>query len=462
MSTADRLEFSDCCSPNKGMIAMILVTLLNAPSNTWRYEHGRACGDMDLDYLTHCAQEAERGKFHAVFLADSLGIKDDGLDLQGTRKNGNAVSFEPMTALSAIAVKTSNIGLIGTVSMTYSEPFNVARQIASLDHISGGRAGWNAITSGTTAEAQNFNLQAQLSSEQRYSRAREHMDVVLRLWDSWDDDAFPRNKESGLYFDPEKAHRLNHSGEHFQVRGPLNLPRSVQGRPLVCQAGASDAGYEMAARWADIMYVKTPTIDIGKSFYNDIKGRLEKYGRRREELSLLPGLSVVVGETEEEANKKLGRVLASLEPEEALGYLSQKMGGYDLSGLELDAPIPADPEIDKAAARNRIYFERNGRRLTLREAMQSVVTMIGHLTLVGSPRQVADEMIRWVEEGAADGFALMPYYLPGGLTDFVDHVVPELQRRGFFHHDYAGKTLRENLGLARPESVFAAPAPSAA
>lgn len=441
---------------------MILTTLLNAPSNTWRYEFGRACGDMDIQYMSNCAQIAEKGKLHAVFLADILGVKDDGLGLQGTRKNGNAVSFEPVTLLSALAMQTRKIGLIGTMSMTYTEPFNVARQIISLDHLSGGRAGWNAITSGTDAEAANFNLDRQLSSEERYSRAREHMDVVLRLWDSWDDDAFPRDKAAGLYFDPAKGHRLNFKGKHFSVRGPLNVPRSPQGRPLVCQAGTSDAGYEMAAQWADLMYVKTPTIDIGRSFYRNIKDRLGKYGRSPDELAILPGLSVVVGPTDAAADEKLRTVLASLEPEEGLGYLSQKMGGYDLSGLDLDAPIPDDPEIDRAAARNRIFLNRNGRRLTLREAMQSVITMIGHLTLVGTPAHIADEMIHWVETGAADGFSLMPYYLPGGLEDFVDHVVPELQRRGAFQLDYEGTTLRENLGLTRPASRYAAtPHPAA-
>ncbi len=433
---------------------MALTALLNGAPNTWRHPQGQAYGNMDLQQMIHNAQIAERGKFHSTFLADFSGVKDDGVGLRGMRKSGSCVGFEPATLLAAIAMATSDIGLVATISTTYSEPFSVARLIGSLDHISGGRGGWNLITSGSRAEAQNFGHGEQLSSAERYARAREHVEIVTRLWDSWDDDAFPRDRQSGMFFDPDKGRNIDFHGTHFSVRGPLNMPRPPQGQPVICQAGTSDAGYEMAAQWADLMYVKAPTIEIGKAFYADVKARARKYGRAPQELAVLPGLSVVLGGSEEEARANFSEIVASLEAEEGLGYLSQWLDGYDLTGLPLDAPVPDIPEINIPAERNRIFLVRNGQRLTLREAMQYVATMVGHLTMFGTPDQIATQMIRWVEEEACDGFNLMPHILPGAVEDFVDHIVPELQKRGAYHQDYEGHTLRENLGLAHRPSQY--------
>lgn len=435
---------------------LVLTTLLSAPPFTWRYSEAGTDGFLNLDYYIRLAQTAERGCLDAVFMADSFGVKDDGSSLEALKGSGSVVSFEPLTLLSALAMHTRHVGLAATISTTYTVPFNVARQVGSLDHLSKGRAGWNVITSTYDAEARNYSLTRQMTSAERYSRAMEFVDVVFDLWDSWEDDAFIRNRASGQFYDPAKVHRLNHVGPNFSVRGPLNMPRPPQGRPVIFQAGTSDAGYEMAARTADAMYVKTPTLEMGKAFYRDIKSRMRRYGRAPEALAILPGLCVVVGKTEAEAHARFNAVVASLKVDEGLAYLRGFIVGIDFSGMKLDEKMPDTPEINRSAEAARIFLNRDGRRLTLRETMQYVATMVGHLTFFGTPAQIADSMALWVQEEACDGFNLMPYYLPGNLEEFVDLVVPELQKRGMFRTEYAGATLRENLGVPRPANRFTA------
>jgi alkanesulfonate monooxygenase len=279
--------------------------------------------------------------------------------------------------------------------------------------------------------------------------------IVRDLWDSWEDDAVVADKASGVYFNHKQVHHLNHRGKHFKVRGPLNMPRPLQGHPIICQAGGSEAGWEMAAKSADVMYAKAIALDEAQKFYTNVKSRLAKYGRTPDQLKILPGLVTIVGKTEEEAQAKFRAVQDCLRPEEGQSLLRQMIPGIDLSVYPLDEPVPDLPEINEAAKRYRIFLQRKGRRLTVREVMDIVSAGIGHLSLIGTPSQIADTMIEWVNANGADGFNLMPHYLPGGLDDFVDLVVPELQARGAFRTEYEGSSLRDILGLPRPASRFA-------
>jgi FMN-dependent oxidoreductase (nitrilotriacetate monooxygenase family) len=372
------------------------------------------------------------------------------MGLEAMKGFGTIVNFEAVTLLSALAAVTSRIGLVATVSTTYQDPYHVARQFATLDHISGGRAGWNVITSSQDAEAYNFGLDQQLSTEVRYERAHEFLDVVLDLWDSWDDDAILKDSEAGVFFDPARVHRLDHQGKHFKVRGPLNLSRPPQGHPIICQAGGSEAGWEFAAKTADIMYGKAISLQEAQRFYSEVKGRMAKYGRTPDQLKILPGLVPVVGRTEKEARDKFRAVQDTLSEKESRIMLNHIIPGIDFSTVSLDETMPSDPKIDQAAKRFRIFIERDGRRLTVREVIDYVSAGIGHLALIGSPGQIADTMVEWLNENGVDGFNLMPHTLPGGLDDFVEYVVPELQERGAFRTEYEGETLRENLGLSRP------------
>jgi FMN-dependent oxidoreductase (nitrilotriacetate monooxygenase family) len=306
------------------------------------------------------------------------------------------------------------------------------------------------------SEAVNFGLGQQLSTEVRYERAREFLQLVLDLWDSWEDGAIEKDRARHLYFDPLKVHRLNHEGKHFKVRGPLNLSRPPQGHPVICQAGGSEAGWELAARTADVMYGKAIALPEAQRFYREVKSRMVKFGRGPDELKILPGLVAVVGQTEKEAREKFRAVQDCLSEDEARVMLAHIIPGVDLSIYPMDEPVPKLPEIDTAAKRFRIFLERDGRRLTIREVVDYVSAGIGHLALIGSPGQIADTMVEWINQEGADGFNLMPHFLPGGLEDFVDYVVPELQDRGAFRTEYEPGTLRDNLGLARPPSRLVA------
>jgi N-acetyl-S-(2-succino)cysteine monooxygenase len=433
---------------------MALAVLPSGPPFAWRYPKAEAEGRMDVELYQHLARTAERGKFDIFFLADGYSVREDRIGLAGM-KGFSAVHFEALTLLSALAMVTNRIGLVATVSTTYNEPYNVARKFASLDYISRGRAGWNIITSSQDAEALNFGLDSQIDNATRYERAREFLEVVCRLWDSWDDEAIVCDRTTGTYFDPDRVHRLNYEGKHFKVRGPLNLPRPIQGHPVLCQAGASETGWEFAAQTADVMYGKAISLSEAKRFYAGVKGKMAKYGRSPDELKILPGLVPIVGHTEKEAWEKFRAVQDCLTPEEGNAMLTHIVPNIDFSRFDFDQPIPDLPEINQAAIRFRIFLERDGQRLTVRELLDNVSAGIGHLRLIGTPDRLAETLIHWVNENGADGFNLMPHYLPGGLEDFVDFVVPELQERNAFRTEYEGGTLRENLGLPRPASRFA-------
>jgi alkanesulfonate monooxygenase len=427
---------------------MILAYLpSNPPPFAWRSHHDPNNVQLDFSYYKRLAQTAERGKFHAFFLTDGLSVREDRIGLEGMKGHGIVANLEVLTLLSALAVVTERIGLVATVSTTYNEPYHLARKFATIDHISQGRAGWNIITSSQDAEAFNFGLEAQWSNEVRYERAQELLQVALDLWDSWEEDAIQPDRTTHTFFDPKKVHYLNHQGKYFKVRGPLNVARSPQGHPVLCQAGASEAGWEFAARTADLMFGKAITLGEAQKFYAGVKSRLAKYGRPAESLKILPGLIPVVGRTEKEAREKFRAVQDGLTHEEGMHLLTHIIPGIDFSDFPLDETIPRREEIDQAAVRFRIFLERDGRRLTVRELLDDVSAGIGHLNLIGTPGQIADTLTEWFIQNGADGFALKPHGLTQTLEDFVDLVIPELQSRGVFRKDFEGVTFRENLGL---------------
>jgi alkanesulfonate monooxygenase len=366
-------------------------------------------------------------------------------------------NFEPITLLSALSALTTHIGLVATASTSYNEPFHVARKFASLDHLSGGRAGWNLVTSGMAAEAYNFGRDKHYEHGERYERAREFAQVVVGLWDSWDDDAFIRDKGSGRFFHPEKLHRLNHKGENFSVRGPLNVPRVPQGRPVIVQAGGSEDMIAVAAEFAEVIFCAPLDIEQGKAFYAKIKGRLAKYGRSPDEMKIMPGLSCVVGHTEAEANEKYEHLQSLIHPIVAREILATVLGNVDLSPYDFDGPMPENLPRSNASHSTFVNVMDMARKenLTMRQVAMRVAGARAKAVVRGSPQQVADIMEDWFRNDACDGFNVMPPYLPGALDDFVTLVIPELQRRGLFRTGYEGRTLREHLGLKRPGSRYA-------
>ncbi|MFD7324074.1 LLM class flavin-dependent oxidoreductase [Streptomyces sp. NPDC059875] len=430
--------------------------LMNAGHHdaAWRHPRTQPERVTDLLYFQQLAQTAERGLLDSVFLAD-------GLALWGNARYNVLGGFEPLTLLSALAAVTEHVGLIATVSTTFNEPFHTARKFASLDHISGGRAGWNIVTSGTVNEARNFGQEEHLEHRLRYKRAREFVEVTTKLWDSWEDDAILLDRERGVYADTDRVREIDHRGEYFGVRGPLNVPRSPQGHPLLVQAGSSEDGKEFAAQYAEAVFTAQQTLADGQAFYKDLKSRLARHGRREDQLLVLPGIAPVIGSTEAEA-RALEQELTELQiPEYGLAQLSGMLG-TDLTGLPLDGPLPELPEereINGNKSRFTLVAElarRDG--LTVRELIARLGGGRGHRVFAGTPEQIADELQEWFTEGAADGFNIMPPLLPGGLEDFVDQVVPILQHRGLFRTEYSGRTLREHYGLARPANRLAAAA----
>jgi alkanesulfonate monooxygenase len=406
-------------------------------------------------------QTAERAKFDMMFLADGVAVRR-GQEPEALSRSGQIVHFEPLTLLSALSAVTERIGLVATASTTYNEPFHIARKFASLDYLSGGRAGWNVVTSATEAEAKNFNRDKHMEHDLRYERAHEFLQVVTGLWDSWDDDAFLRDKESGVYFDIDKLHVLNHKGKHFSVRGPLNVARPPQGYPVLIQAGASQAGREFAAETAEVIFTAQQTLAEAQAFYADIKGKLAAYGRSPEHLKIMPGVFPVIGRTEEEAKEKYDQLQGLIHPKVGLALLSGLVGGVDLSDYPLDGPLPELPETNANKSRLQLVSDLAGREnLTIRELYLAVAGARGHWTIWGTPEQIADQLEDWFVNDAADGFNIMPPYLPGGLDEFVESVLPVLRQRGLFRTEYEGRTLRENLGLPRPSNQFSTAVPSA-
>jgi FMN-dependent oxidoreductase (nitrilotriacetate monooxygenase family) len=416
----------------------------------WRHPGAYTGAGVDFAQAMDVARTAERGKFDLLFLADGAAVSVFGSD-DARGRMGKVVKFEPITLLSALAAVTSHLGLVATATTTYNEPYTLARQFASLDQISGGRAGWNLVTSNNEAEAFNYNRDQHYAHADRYDRAVEFADVVTGLWDSWEDDAFIRDQDSGIFFDPAKLHTPNHRGKHFSVRGPLNVARSPQGRPVLVQAGASDTGRELAARTAELVFTAQTTFEQGKEFYADVRLRLARYGRSQDAAKIMPGFYPVVGRTESEAREKFDFLQSLIQPSVGLAVLEHTIGVHDLEKCPLDGPVPEMPDTNGPLSRQRLLLEAARRdKLTLWELCLLNAGPRGHLMAVGTPAQIADVMEHWFRNGAADGFNVMPAWLPGSLNDFVDLVIPELQRRGLFRTEYEGMTLRENLGLPRP------------
>lgn len=426
----------------------------------WRHPEVKEDGGVNLQEYIRIVKVAERGKFDMMFLADNAGVWERDIDSDG--RSSRAAYFEPITLLSALASVTENIGLVATATTTFNEPYNVARKYASLDHLSGGRAGWNLVTSANEAEAYNFGFDVHLAHGERYKRAREFADVVFGLWDSWEDNSFMRDKESGRYFDPATLHILRHKGDYFSVRGPLNVPRTPQGRPIVVQAGSSEDGMDLAALCADVVFTAQPTLGDGAAFYKALKSRLPAYGRSLDDLKIMPGLSPVVGRTKAEAEDKFAELQNLIDPIVGLGLLSS-MAGYDLSGYDVDGPFPDIQDSNTGKGRLKVLKDTAHREnMTIRQLYMRIAGTRGHHLVIGTPQEIADKMEEWFKGDAADGFNIMPQALPASLTDFVDLVIPELQRRGLFRTEYEGSTLRENLGLRWPQNRFASVADHAA
>lgn len=415
----------------------------------WRHPDSPADGATSFEFHKQLALSAERGLFDAYFLADGLAVAFGG-GMEGG--NAKVAGFEPVTLFSALAPLTRHLGFIATASTTYEEPYNTARKFASLDLISGGRAGWNVVTTATDAAAHNFNLDHQHPHAFRYARASEHVDVVKTLWDSFEDDAFIRDKESGVFFDTAKVHPADHEGEHFKVRGPLNVPRSPQGHPVIVQAGQSEDGRALAAATAEVIFTAHQRLDTAQEFYLDIKARAAANGRNPDHVLIMPGVSPFVGRTEAEAQEKYDRLTSLILEEDGIALLNGLTGGtLDLKGYDLDGPLPPAPPTEGMKSRQALLRQiADENAFTIRQLYQRVASARGHYTIVGTAEQVADQLQAWFENEAADGFNILPPWLPTGLDDFVDLVIPELQRRGLFRTAYEGNTLRENLGLPFP------------
>jgi FMN-dependent oxidoreductase (nitrilotriacetate monooxygenase family) len=415
----------------------------------WRLPESDPFACTSVEHYAELARIAERGKLDSLFLADSPMLWNS----IGRRPSG---TLEPTVLLTALAAVTSRIGLIATASTTYNEPYNLARRFATLDILSGGRAGWNIVTTAGIEAARNFNLEELPSHAERYARSTEFVDLSLKLWDSWDDDAELGDKERGVWGDETRLYPPRHVGRYFKVEGALNVPRSPQGYPLLVQAGSSEDGKGLAARYAEAVFTAQQTLEEAQGFYTDLKARARAFGRESSSILILPGLVPVIGSTEAEAlalDEQLDRLI---KPEYARRQLAQTLRVPE-SVLELDAELPKDlPDedaIEGAKSRYTLVVSLARReRLTVRQLIGRLGGGRGHRTFAGTPEQVADAMQHWWENGAADGFNVMPAVLPSGLGLFVDHVVPILQRRGLFRSEYEGTTLREHYGLARPDN----------
>ena len=420
----------------------------------WRDPNVEPDAGQSLKHYIEIAQLGERGRFDFLFNADSNSTFGPD-DVNVWKRTIASLRLEPLTLMSALAAVTTHIGLVSTATTTYLEPFHVARLFASLDQLSGGRAGWNLVTSSAASEALNFSHAAHAPHADRYARAAEFVQVVTGLWDSWEDDAFVLDKAEGLFFDPAKLHMLNHKGEHFAVRGPLMMRRSLQGRPVVVQAGQSEAGRALAAATAEVIFTVQQELGAAQDFYADIKKRAAALGRKPEHILIMPGVLAVVGKTRREAEAKFEKLQALIHPELGVATLSD-MVGMDLSAYPLDGPLPEVPLSNTQQGRQRIVIDlARHEGLTIRQLYQRVSGARAHRILFGTAAEIADSLELWYRSGAADGFNIMSLTFPEGLCDFVDYVVPELQRRKLFRISYEGKTLRENLGLPRPPNAFA-------
>ncbi|MBX9760915.1 MAG: LLM class flavin-dependent oxidoreductase [Beijerinckiaceae bacterium] len=408
----------------------------------WRHPEAYPDGVSVKSYVSF-AQLAERGLFDMLFVADVFSLTPGG-------KRADSFRLEPLTLLSALAMTTEKIGLVATATTSFNEPYNVARKFASLDHISGGRAGWNIVTSSSPLEAYNFGYDAHFDHADRYRRADEFTQVVRGLWDCIDDDAVVIDKERGVFFEPDKVRRLNHEGEHYRVRGPLSLPRSPQGNPVLVQAGSSEDGKSLAAKYAEVIFTIQRDVAGAKEFYQDIKARAASFGRDPSHALIMPGVMPIIGRTRQEAQDKYELLQSLIHREAGLTTLGRRLG-MDLSGIDIEGPLPP-VDMGSLTESRAIGIVETSRRenMSVRETWEKLVVSKGHRQLIGTASDIADSFQEWFEQGGADGFNVMPAFMPGGLTDFVDLVVPELQRRGLFRKAYEGNMLRDHLGLPRP------------
>lgn len=412
----------------------------------WRHHSSTGTGRPDLEWWLRAAKLAEQAKFDTFFVADFIG-KSGQINSQ-TGRGGISYQFEPFTLLSAIARETKHIGLVATVNTNYEHPYHVARRFASLDHISGGRAGWNIVSSFSEHTVKNFGLSANREHAERYERAAEFVSLTQALWDTWDDDAFDHvDRAGGQFYHPNQSHPLAFEGKYYSSEGLLDLPRPIQGYPVLVQAGNSETGREFAARVAEMSYCSATSLDVAKAYYADVKARMAKYDREEDQLKIAPGLSVVVAESDQEAQDKFNEL------QNLVDFSNLEFGGFDLSGYDLDGPLPDLPYQAGANGKGRFQQQLELARrenLTIRQLVLKFRVARGHVQAIGSVKTVADIIEQWFVERGADGFNVIPPYLPQGFEDFVRLVVPELQRRGLFRTEYEGKTFRENLGLKRP------------
>ncbi|MGA1797204.1 LLM class flavin-dependent oxidoreductase [Sphingomonas sp. 4RDLI-65] len=441
--------------PTRKMILATFIHNSGAHPGGWRYPGAEAVDQHDFQHYAHIAQTAERGKMHCYFSGDSVGFPQiSGKDAFAA--TDYAGKLEPTTLLAALAVVTKHIGLIATASTTYNDPYSIARRFASIDHISKGRGGWNVVTSAGDNEARNFGRDANMDHDDRYARAEEFVDVVKNLWDSWEDGAILRDREAARYFDTDRVHQLDHVGKFFKVAGPLNVNRPPQGHPIIVQAGGSGVGRALAARTADLIFTAQSTLEGAKTFYDDMKQRAVGFGRNPDHLLVIPSVQLMVRSTEREAKLAEAELLDLIPDALALRTLQLQLG-VDLSAYSPDAMLPDLPLTNGGQwVQQQIVKMARDESLTIAQLARRVVVSRASFSLSGTPEQIADMCELWFREGGADGFSLSPNYLPGGLDDFVDQVIPILQKRGLFRTEYQGATLRENLGLPRPENAFVA------
>lgn len=415
----------------------------------WRHPSTPFGASVDFKHYANIARIAEAARFDMMFMADTIGTFGPD-DLEVWRRGNAASRPEPVTMLSALSAITTHLGFVATFSTTFIEPFYVARMYASLDYISGGRAGWNLVTSAAPSEPHNFGAARHVPAQVRYARAAEFAKVVLGLWETWDDDAFVEDRESGIFFDKEKMHYLNHQGAFFNVRGPLTVRRSPQGRPVLVQAGQSEAGRELAAETAEVIFTVQQDIEAARAFRSDIHARARKFHRDSADIKVMPGVVPFVAKTRAEAQAKFDQLQARIHPELGLRVVSD-MVGLDLSGYDPDSPMPDAPPNGMQEGRQRVVLDMARKEgLSIRQMYERAVGARGHRIVIGTPQDIADNLEEWVKTGAADGFNIMPPMFPASLVDFAEMVIPELQRRGLFRKEYEGTTLRENLGLPFP------------
>lgn len=437
--------------PSRSLVLNAFIYPAGHHEAAWRYPASEPHRVTDIRLYQEIAKRAEAAKFDAIFFADAP-VLDENIRYAARHR------LEPITAITALAAVTERIGFIATASTTYYDPYNLARLFASADHISGGRVGWNIVTTSVDRAAANFGLEKHPVHADRYRQASEFVDVVTKLWDSWEDDALVVDPESGLFAETDHIHAIRHKGEFYSVEGALNLPRSPQGRPVYVQAGSSDDGRSFAARHAEAIFTAHQSLESAQEFYADIKSRARGQGRNPDHVKILPGLSPFIASTQAEAKALEEEFNALIQPEFSLQQL-RRIIGVDLSGADLDAPVPKDAvEATRARAissRHQLVLDIIDRdNPTLRQLLHRLAGGRGHKVITGTPEQVADWIELWHLSAAADGFNIMPPYLTGGFDIFADEVVPILQKRGLFKLDYQGKTLRDHYGLPRPDSLY--------